>query len=189
MVDKASDEALMAMLRGGSQEAVGHLFRRYARNIHSVGKRILRDAAEAEDLVQEVFLYVFRRSNLYDPSKGSARSWLVQIAYTQAFIRKRKLKTLGLYASCQRENQSSQSGAFDCGHTMEALLGRNRWKSILEDLTADQKQVLRLHFFEGHTFAEIAEKLGQSYANIRNHHYRGLEKLRKHLAEDALNKR
>jgi len=46
-----------------------------------------------------------------------------------------------------------------------------------------------LHFFEGYTFNEIAEKLGQSYANVRNHHYRGLEKLRKHLTDSELNRR
>ncbi len=66
---------------------------------------------------------------------------------------------------------------------------RNGWKKIVEDLTEDQWETLRLYFFEGYTFAEIAEKLGQSYANVRNHHYRGLEKLRKHLAENAPNRR
>jgi RNA polymerase sigma-70 factor (ECF subfamily) len=59
----------------------------------------------------------------------------------------------------------------------------------VEDLSADQRETFRLHFFEGYTFAEIAGKLGQSHANVRNHHYRGLEKFRKHIAEDGLNGR
>jgi DNA-directed RNA polymerase specialized sigma subunit len=74
----------------------------------------------------------------------------------------------------------------DYDHTVEGLFGRNGWKNIVEDLTEDQRETLRLHFFEGYTFTEIAEKLGQSYANVRNHHYRSLEKLRRHLAEDEL---
>jgi RNA polymerase sigma-70 factor (ECF subfamily) len=74
-------------------------------------------------------------------------------------------------------------------HTVEGLFGRNGWRKIVEDLTEDQRETLRLHFFEGYTFTEIAEKLGQSFANVRNHHYRGLEKLRKHLAGDELNRR
>ena len=73
--------------------------------------------------------------------------------------------------------------------TVEGLFGRNGWKKVVEDLTDDQRETFRLHFFEGHTFTEIAEKLGQSYANVRNHHYRGLEKLRRHLAESELNSR
>jgi RNA polymerase sigma-70 factor (ECF subfamily) len=188
-VEQSSDEALMAMLQDGGQDAIGCLFRRHARAIHTVGKRVLRDAAEAEDLVQEVFLYVFRKRDLYDSSKGSARSWLIQIAYTQAFLRRRKLKSLGLYEALPEENCNSHASKIPYDHSVEALFGRNCWKAILDDLTGDQEQVLRLHFFEGYTFSEIAEKLGQTYANVRNHHYRGLEKLRRHLAERQLNRR
>lgn len=178
----------MAMLRDGGHDAIGCLFRRHARTIHTVGKRILHDPAEAEDLVQEVFLYVFRKRDLYDSSKGSARSWLIQIAYTKAFLRRRKLKSLGLYEVVPEENCNSHS-EIPYEHSVEAVFGRNCWKAILDDLTGDQEQVLRLHFFEGYTFAEIAEKLGQSYGNIRNHHYRSLEKIRKVLAENVLNRR
>ncbi len=56
-------------------------------------------------------------------------------------------------------------------------------------LAQEQRETMRLHFFEGYNFAEIAEKLGQSYASIRHHHYRGLEKLRKHLTGDGLSRR
>ncbi len=169
------------------------LFRCYACLVHSVGRRILRDGGEAEDLVQEVFLYIHRKSNLYDSAKSSARSWIFQIAYTQAFLRRRQLKSFGFYASGIADKlpeieQRTHLGA-DYDQTVEGLFGRNGWRKILEALTEDQRETLRLHFFEGYTFDEIAEKLGQSYANIRNHHYRGLEKLRKHLADSELNRR
>jgi RNA polymerase sigma-70 factor (ECF subfamily) len=167
------DEHLMCKVNRGDREALSCLFRRYAWVVRSVGKRILRDTGEADDLVQEVFLYIHRKSVLFDSSKGSARSWIIQVAYTQALLRRRLLKAQGFYLS----------------GIVEGLFGRNGWKRIIEDLTADQGETLRLHFFEGHTFAEIAQKLGQSYANVRNHYYRGLEKLRKHLAEDELNRR
>jgi RNA polymerase sigma-70 factor (ECF subfamily) len=179
----------MGMLSEGRQDVIGYLFRRHARTIYSVGNRILRDPSEAEDLVQEVFLYVFKKGNVYDSAKGAARSWLIQIAYTQAFLRRRKLKALGLYEVALREKHDPHSAALDYEHTGEALFGRNCWKSILDELTGDQEHVLRLHFFEGYTFAEIAAKLGQTYANIRNHHYRGLEKVRRYLAENPLNRR
>jgi len=184
-----SDEVLLRLTSEGSKEALSALFRRHAHQIWNIGRRILRDSAEAEDLVQEVFLYLYRRSALYDSSKGSARSWLIQIAYTQAFLRRRKLKSLGMYETPREETCNSDPSEVTYDRTVEAVFGRNRWKAILDDLTDDQEQVLRLHFFEGYTFAEIAEKLGQSYANVRNHHYRGLEKLRKQLAENALNRR
>lgn len=152
-----------------------------------VGRRVLRDGAEAEDLVQEVFLYVFRKCDLYDSSKGPARSWLIQIAYTQAFLRRRKLKSQGFYASeivaASLASDSGERLPADYERTGEGLFGRRGWRKIMESLSVEQRETLILHFFEGYTFDEIARKLGQSYANIRNHHYRGLNKIRKHLAE------
>lgn len=186
-------QTLLNRIAGGDPQALSHLFRRYSRLVHNVGQRILRDKAEADDLVQEVFLYIHRKSTLFDSSKGSARSWIVQVAYTQALLRRRQLKAQGFYLSgitdkpIECDQASYKEAHYD--HTVEGLFGRNGWKKIVEDLTEDQRKTFRLHFFEGYTFAEIAEKLGQSFANIRNHHYRGLEKLRKHLADDELNRR
>jgi RNA polymerase sigma-70 factor, ECF subfamily len=188
-----SDEHLICRLRVGEQEAISELFRRHARAIYGIGQKMLRDCGEADDLVQEVFLYVYRKAEVFDTSKGPARSWIFQIAYTQAFLRRRKLKSLGFYASVVADDlrgvKPSTDAFVDYDHTVEGLFGRNGWKRIVEDLTEDQRETLRLHFFEGYTFTEIAEKLGQTYANIRNHHYRGLEKLRKHLAEYDLKSR
>jgi RNA polymerase sigma-70 factor (ECF subfamily) len=169
------------------------LFRRYAHPVRNIGERILRDKAEAEDLLQEVFLYIHRKSSLFDSSKGSARSWIIQVAYTQALLRRRRLKCQGFYLSGITDKPvHCHQGDDKCAEydqTVEGLFGRNGWRRVLESLTEDQRETLRLHFFEGHTFEEIAEKLGQSYGNIRNHHYRGLEKVRKHLAHSELNRR
>ncbi|MGB2665231.1 MAG: sigma-70 family RNA polymerase sigma factor, partial [Candidatus Acidiferrum sp.] len=129
----------------------------------------------------------------FNGSKGTARSWIFQVVYTQALLRRRVLKSQGFYLSGIAD-KSVESGKAspkeaDYDHTLEGLFGKNGLKKIVDELTVDQRETLRLHFFEGYTFGEIAEKLGQSYANVRNHHYRGLEKLRKHLADDELNRR
>lgn len=188
-----SDEGLLSQIKSGDHDALSWLFRRHAPAIRSVGRRLLRDGAEADDLVQDVFLYIYRRNELFDPSRGSARSWIFQVAYTQAFIRRRQLNSIGFYASgiadTAPEIGASPNQGPDYEQTVEALFGRNGWKQVLDSLTHEQKETLRLHFFEGYTFAEIAEKLGQSYANVRHHHYRGLEKLRKHLTDDGLSRR
>jgi RNA polymerase sigma-70 factor (ECF subfamily) len=188
-----SDESLLNNICAGDRESLALLFRRFAHPVRNVGQRILRNKAEADDLVQEVFLYIRRKSELFDSSKGSARSWIIQVAYTQALLRRRELKSHGFYLTgiadrpVECEQASSKGAHYD--HTVEGLFGRNAWKKIVEDLSEDQRETFWLHFFEGYTFAEIAEKLGQSYANVRNHHYRGLEKLRKQLAADELNRR
>jgi RNA polymerase sigma-70 factor (ECF subfamily) len=189
-----SDEVLVELINGNDRDALAVLFRRYSASVYNVGRRILRDRSEADDLVQEVFLYVFRKSGLFDSSKGSARSWFFQVAYTQALLRRRKLQCVGFYASGIPDrglecNHSEVPEGADYDRSVEGMFGRNGWKKIVEDLTEDQRETLRLHFFEGYTFAEIAERVGQSHRNIRNHYYRGLEKLREHLANNESNTR
>jgi RNA polymerase sigma-70 factor (ECF subfamily) len=185
-----SDEILLAKIANGDGEALAYLFRRHSRRVFSVGYKILRDYAEAEDFVQEVFLYVHRRTRAFDPTKGSARSWIFQVAYTQAFIRRRQLQSHGLYAPTTldrppKSEVSGPDGAYYDG-SVEGFFGRNGWKNVWDSLTEYQRETLRLHFYEGCTFAEIAQRLGQSYVNIRHHYYRGLEKLREYANENNL---
>src|SRR5947208_16707561 len=94
-----TDEGLITGVQTGDRDALALLFRRYAHPVRNIGQRILRDRAEADDLVQEVFLYIHRKSTLFDRSKGSARSWIIQVAYTQALLRRRQLKSHGFYLS------------------------------------------------------------------------------------------
>ena len=184
---------LLSFVEAGEREALAWLFRRYAKAIRNLGRRILRNDEEAEDIVQEVFLYVQRKCDLFRSSKGTGRSWIFQIAYTQALLRRRQLKSRGFYSSgiavesSKTESRTNSDGDF--GNTIEGLFGRSGWKKILESLTEDQRETFRLHFFEGYTFAEIARKLGQSYVNIRHHYYRGVEKLRKQVHEGGGNRR
>jgi hypothetical protein len=84
----ASHEQLISRVRLGEQDAIAQLFKRHSSSIYRVGKKMLGDSGEADDLVQEVFLYVFRKSELFDASKGPVRSWIFQIAYTQALLRR-----------------------------------------------------------------------------------------------------
>jgi RNA polymerase sigma-70 factor (ECF subfamily) len=186
------DEELVALVSAGEESALAMLFRRYATLVRGVGQRMLRDSGEADDLVQEVFLYIHRRSDLFDRSKGSARSWIFQVVYTQALIRRRQLKSHGFYASPimdkSFENSSCGTNGAHYDNTAEGFFGRNGWRNAWDSLTECQRETLRLHFYEGCTFTEIAEKLGQSYVNIRHHYYRGLEKLRKHADENDLNR-
>jgi RNA polymerase sigma-70 factor, ECF subfamily len=182
-----SDETLLRFVQSGDREALAWLFRRYATTIRNLGRKILRVDGEAEDLVQDVFLYVQRRCDLFQSSEGAARSWIFQVAYTQAFLRRRRLKSHGLYELPSTEKcVAAPTRGVDYDKSVEGLFGRNGWKAVLDTLSGDQREIIRLHFFEGYTFAEIAVKLGQSYVNIRHHYYRSLEKFRKHADDNDL---
>ena len=93
------DQELMSGIQGRDDSSLGDFLKRYSRLVFSIGLRVLRDQGEAEDLVQEVFWHVFQKSHLYDSSRGSVRTWLLQIAYGKALNRRSYLKVRRFYSS------------------------------------------------------------------------------------------
>jgi RNA polymerase sigma-70 factor (ECF subfamily) len=182
--DAPSDEALFELLQSGEQNALGYLFQRYARVVRSVAARILRDASEAEDLVQDLFVFIQRKCFLFDRSKSTVRSWIIQMAYHRAFGRRRYLLARRFYSRTEIESHAAclvGTPTGECDYSAEAVFGRNGLDKVLASLSEDQRETLRLHFFDGYTMAEISGKLGQPLGNVRHHYYRGLEKLRKQM--------
>ncbi len=184
-----TDEELMVQVGKGESGAITLLLRRYAPLVRGVSLRILRDEAEADDLVQELFFFIYREASTYDHTKSSARSWIVQMTYRRAISRWRYLNARGHYRNaelecCYSALASAATPTYDS--SIEALFGREGLKRVMQELTAEQHETLRLHFYEGYTLAEIGEKVGESVGNVRNHYYRGLEKLRKQVRESKL---
>ena len=184
-----TDEVLLALVQEGDRNALGVLFRKFAVLMRNVSARILRDEAEADDLVQEVFLFIYREAKIYDCRKSSGRSWIMQMTYRRAISRWRYLNTRGHYKNAELnpsliQGRNGVEAPYDS--SIEALFGREGLKRVMEELTADQHETLRLHFYEGYTLVEVARKLGQSIGNVRHHYYRGLEKLRKQMRDSQL---
>ncbi len=179
-----SDECLMVRVGEKGGEALALLFRRYSRLVRGVAVRILRDASEADDLLQDIFLFVHRKAPIFDPNKCSVRSWIVQMTYQRAIDRRRYLQSRHFYTRLDldgAEDMADSRQAREEGELWTCMVGKATIGGLLDTLTQDQRNTLMLYFFEGYAFAEIAEKLNQSLGNIRNHYYRGLEKLRKQI--------
>ena len=182
---EAPDELLLTRISEGDQEALGFLFQRYGSILRSIAARILGDGSEAEDLVQDLFLFIQRKAVIFDSAKSSARSWIVQMAYHRAISRRRYLVTRQFYTHKQIEYISEQmvgAATTENDYSPEAVFGRNGIEKVIESLSEDQRQTLKLYFFEGYTLAEISGRLGQPHGNVRHHYYRGLAQLRKHMA-------
>lgn len=181
-----ADELLLAQIATGNQDALATLFRRYARLVWSISERIVRNKAEADDLLQDVFLLIQRRASVFDSAKGTARSLIVHMAYQGALSRRRYLNTRHCQAPTGAEEQSDSIAAppvqlYD--ESIEAHFGRDGIRQALSDLSEDQRKTLRLYFFEGYTLNEIASRLGQSVGSVKHHYYRGLARLRRCLPE------
>jgi RNA polymerase sigma-70 factor (ECF subfamily) len=174
-----SDEQLLMQVASGSKEALGLLFRRHARSVFHVAWRILRDESEADDLRQEIFLYIVERVQLFDPGKGSGASWIRQVTYHRAIDRRRYLDARQHYSS--EEFDERRVPATAAHSTPAALDGKAIRERLRKQLTVDQEQTLELHIFEGYTLREISEKNGQTLGNVKHHYYRALERLRANL--------
>jgi RNA polymerase sigma-70 factor, ECF subfamily len=179
-----SDEALMAEVCLGSKEALSQLFRRHARVVRGVALRVLKDGAEADDLLQDIFLLVHRLCGTFDSSKGSARFWILQMTHRRAISRRRYLHSRHFYTHVELDEQSFELAERRCGHSddpVDSILAELDLRKMFGALSEDQQKTLRLHFIEGYTLDEIANMLGQSKGNVRHHSFRGLERLRKQI--------
>jgi RNA polymerase sigma-70 factor (ECF subfamily) len=160
------------------------LFRRYAGLVRRIGRRILRHPAEAEDLVQDLFLFIYKRCAIFDSSKSSARSWIIQMTYHRAIERRRYLTTRQFYAFRQGGSTTERAAVVPTtksDYSAVEAFGSYGLEKTLSVLSEDQRETLRLYFFEGYTLAEIGGKLGQPVGNVRHHYYSALDKLRKQM--------
>ena len=175
------DGHLLTQIQRGDQEALRVLFNRYARRLRVISFRILRDDAEADDLVQDIFLFIFKKAPHFDGSRGTARSWIFQIAYHRAFDRRRYLNTrhfyshLGLQELTGDVEEPEVERSF--GSRLEAALSC-QLDAHFRRLSPEQRETIRLFFFEGYTLREIAHLTNRPLANVRQHYYRGLTRLR-----------
>jgi len=181
---RPDDEALLLQVQSGDRGALELLFLRYSRSVLSVGRRILRDRAEAEDLVHDVFLFVLDKCALFNPAKGSARAWLARVAYHRALDRRKYLVRRYFYDA--GDGEEFIPGVEDLWQengpeSVEFCYWQSYLQRALATLTDDQRKTLELHFFQGLTINEISELTGQSAVNVRHHYYRGLERLRSQM--------
>jgi RNA polymerase sigma-70 factor (ECF subfamily) len=170
----------MAELQRGHSGALADLFDRYHRLVFRIALRILRDHGEAEDLMQSVFLEIFQSAAQYDESKGVAKAWILQYAYHRSFNRREYLTLRGFY---EHPAELLPSQELLAKAYAESLEGLEPIRVALGRLGKAERDILVLSFYEGFTMREIAQKTGRSFASVRHHYYRGLEKLRSILYE------
>jgi RNA polymerase sigma-70 factor, ECF subfamily len=179
-LQKARDDELLRQLILGNDDAFAVIVDRYQRLIYSVAYRLVKDQGEAEDVVQIVFLDVFRKKGLFDPSKGTLKMWLLQYAYTRSINRRYHLQHRHFYSKVNLEE------IVPLAHSSERA--DDRWLTATEAaryltqalalLNPKQRTAIELISIEGMTFVEAAEKAGESLPATRHNYYRGMLKLR-----------
>jgi RNA polymerase sigma-70 factor, ECF subfamily len=163
----------MAAVRAGNQEAMGRLYDRYSAVVYAVALRVLGDAAAAEDVLQEIFMQLWRNPSAFDASRGNLAPWLAVIARNRALDTLRKRKP-------QAEiDETTVSLEPDLAANADRMRVAEKVRSTLKQMPAAQRSALEMAYFEGYSHSEISQKTGEPLGTIKTRIRSGLIMLRK----------
>jgi RNA polymerase sigma-70 factor (ECF subfamily) len=175
----ASDEALMAAIARGDQSALAALYDRFSPMIFALCRRALRDAAAAEDLLEEIFVELWRRADRYDASRGGVATYLATLTRSRAIDRLRSRSRA--QAGAIPEGADPVAPATDPAAGIAGDERQRRVAAALAALSPDQRQAIELAYYEGLSHTEIAQRLAKPLGTVKTWVRQGLIRLRDDL--------
>jgi RNA polymerase sigma-70 factor, ECF subfamily len=165
----AADSVLVSLIAAGNCEALGRLYDRYEGIAFAVALRILRSDSEAEDIVQDVFVEIWRRASSYESERGTVRTWLLLLVRSRALDRRRsaafaKSVPLDLAPESIAPAPESQDHPKVAG--------------LMAVLSPQQREVLEMGYFEGLSSTEIATRIGVPVGTVKSRVAAALASLR-----------
>ncbi len=171
-----TDLALVTAIRSGDQSAMGALYDRYSSIVYAVALRVLQETGAAEDVLQDVFMQLWRNPGAFDASRGNMAAWLAVIARHRAIDSLRRRRPENDIADIIVSVEPDLASDADRSRAMEKVRG------ALQTMPPPQRSALEMAYFEGLTHTEIAEKTGEPLGTIKTRIRTGLVSLRKVLA-------
>ncbi|HXZ78461.1 MAG TPA: sigma-70 family RNA polymerase sigma factor [Terriglobales bacterium] len=166
----------MSAVGARDQGAMAALYDRYSSVVYGVALRILRDSAAAEDVLQDVFLQLWRNPGVFDARRGALGAWLAVIARHRSIDALRKQKPEDELPETVAINMDLENGTAR-RRVVEKI------RAVLQGVPQAQRSALEMAFFEGMTHSEIAEKTGEPLGTVKTRIRAALITLRKAFAE------
>ena len=167
------DSSLLALVQSGNEHAMASLFDRYSKVVYSVALRVLRDPASAEDVLQEVFMQIWRNPDSFTAARGSLGGWLSIVS------RNRSIDTLRLKRPSANVDDIPLASSFNLADEAERNSLMERARGGIHKLPAEQRKTLEMAFFDGLTHSEIAEMTGDPLGTVKTRIRSALLTLRK----------
>ena len=167
------DASLLALVQSGDEQAIATLFDRYSRLVYSVALRVLRDPTAAEDVMQEVFMQIWRQPDAFTAARGSLGGWLAIVA------RNRSIDVLRRKRPCTSIDDVPLASPLNLANEAEQALLMERARGAIQKLPREQRKSLELAFFDGLTHTEIAEITGDPLGTVKTRIRSALLTLRK----------
>lgn len=176
------DGPLMMRVEARDADALAALYDRHGARLLGLARRILGDGGEAEEVLQEVFLFAWRSAASYDPERGNVLTWLLIATRSRAIDRLRTRRTASRPEMRRLDEVPVEPAASE---DPEAASADRQWESVcrsaVEELPGDQRRVLELAYFEGLTQQEIADRTATPLGTVKTRARLGLMKLRDRL--------
>lgn len=171
-----SDLALVLAIRSGDQSAMAALYDRFSSIVYAVALRVLQDTGAAEDVLQDIFMQLWRNPGAFDSSRGSMGAWLAVIARNRAIDALRKRRPENDLADVIVSVEPDMASEADRSRAMVKVRG------ALQGMPEAQRSALEMAYFEGLSHSEIAEKTGEPLGTVKTRIRAGLISLRKVFA-------
>lgn len=169
------DLQLLDRIRRGDEQAMAALYERYSRVVYSVAMRVLRDPGSAEDVLQDVFLGVWRRPETFISARGSVGGWLAVVA------RNRAIDILRRKRPSEQIEEVYLASPFNLADEAERNRMMQRARAVIMRLPPEQRKTLEMAYFDGLTHSEIAEMTGDPLGTVKTRIRTALLTLRKEL--------
>lgn len=174
-----SDAVLVVAISRYRQEALAEAYRRHAGAVFALARRLLVDAALAEEVVQEVFLRIWNQPEKFDPERGTLRSYLLAQCHGRSVDLLRSETSRRVRE--ERDARRTAESGYDLEHEVVDLSVAERVKEALSTLPEMEREAIALAYFGGHTYREVADMLDQPEGTVKSRIRAGLKRLRTEL--------
>jgi RNA polymerase sigma-70 factor (ECF subfamily) len=176
----AEDAALLAKVEHGDQQAMGLLFDRYSGMVYSVALRVLNDTGQAEDVMQDIFIQIWKKPSAFVSGRGSLGAWLVVVA------RNRAIDALRRRRPTDSVEDVVLASSTDLGAEAERNTMMEKVRAYMQQLPPEQRKSVEMAYFEGLSHSEIAEKTGDPLGTVKTRIRLALITLRKAMQNKAI---
>jgi RNA polymerase sigma-70 factor (ECF subfamily) len=176
-----SDRALVARIEARDAEALGLLYDRHSARLLGLAQRIVGDTGEAEEVLQEVFLHVWKSAATFDPSRGPVLAWLLVATRSRSIDRVRARRPSGGHGARSLEEAPEPASREDIESEAASKEWEDQCRAAIAELPQDQRRALELAYFEGLTQQEIAEATETPLGTVKTRVRLGLVKLRERV--------
>jgi RNA polymerase sigma-70 factor, ECF subfamily len=180
-VEEVGDAQLVTSIARYSEVALAEVYRRHGGAVFGLARRVLNNAAEAEDVTQEVFLRLWNQPDRFDPARGSLRSFLLAQSHARAVDSVRSLN-----ARRRRESKDARhtpTADYDMQHEVWDLALADQVAKALGALPEEERRAIEMAYFEGRTYVEVAQLLDQPEGTVKSRIRNGMRRMRALLVE------